>query len=61
MKKLFIMLFVVCTIIPLIVYGVAISKKVKMSANCISYFKMAADANSVEIAEKHLSTGIEYL
>jgi hypothetical protein len=32
-----------------------------MNANCISYFEMAADANSVEIAEKHLSTGIEYL
>ena len=32
-----------------------------MSSNCINYFEMAADANSVELAEKHLTSGIEYL
>ncbi len=61
MKKVFIILCIICTIIPCIVYGVAIPKAINMSGNCISYFSMAADANSVELAEKHLTTGIEYL
>lgn len=57
----FIFLGIVCIVAPLIVYGVAIVKTVQMDANCISYFEMAADANSVELAEKHLSSGIKYL
>ena len=61
MRKLFIILCVICAIIPFIVYGTAIVKTTKMDANCISYFKMAANANSVELAEKHLTKGIEYL
>lgn len=60
-KTTFIILCIICVIIPFIVYGSAIYKTVNMNANCISYFKMAADANSIEIAEKHLSTGIKYL
>lgn len=61
MKKLLIILCVICTIIPLIVYGVGIVKTVKFNANCISYFQLAADANSVALAEKHLTSGINYL
>ena len=61
MKRFFILLCIICTIVPLIVYGAAIVKVVQMDANCISYFEMAADANSVELAEKHLSSGIKYL
>ena len=61
MKKILILLCVVCAIIPFIVYGAAIVKTTKMSANCISYLKMAANANSVQLAEKHLSKSIEYL
>lgn len=61
MKKVFIILCIICAIIPCIVYGVAIAKSINMSGNCIGYFSMAADANSVEIAEKHLTTSIEYL
>lgn len=61
MKQFFIILCVICTIIPIIVYGAAIVKTVQMDANCISYFTMAADANSVKLAEKHLTTGIKYL
>lgn len=60
-KSLFITLCIICAIVPCIIYGSGIIKAVNMNANCISYFEMAADANSVEIAEKHLSTGIEYL
>ena len=61
MKQFLILLCVVCIIIPIIVYGVAIAKSIQMDANCISYFEMAADANSVALAEKHLTSGIEYL
>ena len=61
MKKIFILLCVMCIVIPFIVYGVAIVKTIQMDANCISYFEMAADANSVELAEKHLTSGIKYL
>lgn len=61
MKKFFVLLCIICTIVPLIVYGAAIVKVIQIDANCISYFEMAADANSVELAEKHLSSGIKYL
>lgn len=61
MKQFCILLCVICIIAPIVVYGVAIAKNIQMDANCISYFEMAADANSVELAEKHLTSGIEYL
>lgn len=60
-KTICILLCVICIIIPTIVYGASIVKTVRMDANCIEYFSMAADANSVELAEKHLSLGIKYL
>jgi hypothetical protein len=60
-KTVFVFLCIACIIIPIIVYGVAIAKTVQMDSNCISYFEMAADANSVELAEKHLTSGIKYL
>ena len=60
-KTVFVFLCIACIIIPIIVYGVAIVKTIQMDANCISYFEMAADANSVELAEKHLTSGIKYL
>lgn len=61
MKSIFVILCVVCIIVPIAVYGVGIVNTIQMDANCISYFEMAADANSVELAEKHLSSGIKYL
>lgn len=60
-KAVFIFLCIVCIIIPIIIYGVAAVKTIQMNANCISYFEMAADANSVELAEKHLTSGIKYI
>lgn len=60
-KPIWVILCIACIIIPIIVYGVAIVKTWTMDANCISYLEMAADANSVELAEKHLSSGIKYL
>ena len=61
MKKILTILCIICILTPIIVYGVAIIKTVRMNVNCINYFEMAADANSVEIAEKHLTAGINYL
>ena len=61
MKQFLTTLMIICIIIPLIVYGVAIVKCIKTDANCISYLEMAADANSVQLAEKHISSAIEYL
>jgi len=61
MKAFFIILCVIAILIPFIVYGVSIVKCVQFNANCTGYLKMAADANSVKLAEKHLSTAIEYL
>lgn len=61
MKSLFIILCIIAIIIPLVVYTVAIVNCVQFDANCINYLKMAADANNVELAEKHLSTAIAYL
>ena len=58
---MFITLAVICAIIPLIVYGVAIVKCIVTDANCIRYLEMAADANSVQLAEKHLTSAIDYL
>lgn len=60
-KPIWVILCIACIIVPIIVYGVAIVKTLGMDANCISYLEMAADANSVELAEKHLSSGIKYL
>ena len=61
MKPFLIFICVICIIIPLVTYGISIGKTVTMSANCIDFFDLAADANSVELAEKYLTKGIEYL
>lgn len=61
MKIFYVILCIIAIIIPCVVYGAAIIKNVQMESCCIDYFEMAADANSIEIAEKHLSKGIKYL
>ena len=61
MKAFFILLCIICIIIPIIVYTCGIVKAVTMDVNCISYLELAGDANSVDIAYKHITTAIEYL
>ena len=61
MKAVFIILCVVFILIPIIVYTCGIIKCINMDVNCISYLELAADANSVVLAEKHLTTAINYL
>lgn len=61
MKKVFIILCIICIMIPTVFYGCMLVRSVKFDNQCINYFSFAADANSVVIAEKHLTKGIEYL
>lgn len=61
MKTFCIILCIICVLIPIVVYGVAIVKKIQFNVNCLSYLEMAADANSVQLAHKHLTTAINYL
>lgn len=61
MKVFLIILCVILIIVPVLVYGGAIVKAIQFEANCTSYLKMAADANDVHIANKHLTSAIEYL
>lgn len=62
MKKFIcIVLCIVFTIIPLIPWTVSIVKSVQFDRNCLAYLTLAADANSVDIAEKHLSSALVYL
>lgn len=53
--------FILTVIIAIAVYGGAIINSSIFDANCIDYFELAANTNSVELAEKYLSNGIEYL
>ena len=39
----------------------SIVKYIQFSSNCASYLKLAADANSIDVAEKHLSKAMEYI
>ena len=61
MKALFIALCIICIIVPMVVYTCGIIKTINADVNCISYLELAADANSVDLAEKHLTTAINYL
>ena len=54
-------IFILTIIIAIVVYGGAIINSCTFNVNCIDYFELAANANNVELAEKYLSNGIEYL
>ena len=62
MKKiLFIFLAVICFASPFFTWIPSIVKSVRFSANCGDYLELAADANSIDIAEKQLTKAIDYL
>lgn len=62
MKKFFIVLIVIIMCLaPFPNYIYSIAKSVQFGANCKDYLKLSADANSVVLAEKHLTTAINYL
>lgn len=61
MKKFFVVLIVILCLAPLPNYIYSIARSVQFGANCKDYLKLSADANSVVLAEKHLTTAINYL
>ena len=60
-KALLVILAIILFIMPCTTWAYSIVKSIQFTANCGDYLKMAADANSIEIAEERLSTAITYL
>lgn len=60
-KAILIILAIVLFIVPCIPWTVSIVKGIQFDANCGDYLRLAADANSIDMAERHLSTAISYL
>lgn len=62
MKKVtLIIVAIILFVLPFISWTHCIVKDIQFSANCGDYLKLAADANNIDVAEKHLSTAIAYL
>ena len=60
-KTVFIILCIICILIPIGAYSGGIVKAIRMNVNCLDYLSMAADANSVGLANEHLSKAIKYI
>ena len=60
-KALLIIIAIVMFLIPFTTWIYSAVKSVQFDASCGSYLKLAADANDINTAEKHLSTAISYL
>ena len=52
---------IICFALPFPNWVYSIVKSAKFNANCGNYLELSADANSVVLAEKHLTTAINYL
>lgn len=61
MKALWASLAVVFTLVFLAWAGARIIKDIHFEQDCSGYLKRAADANTVELAEKNLKIAVEYL
>lgn len=61
LAPIFILLAIICFAAPFPSWIYSIVKSVQFNASCGGYLEMAADANSVDIAEGHLTTAITYL
>ena len=60
-KAVLIILAIILFIVPCIPWTVTLVKSIQFEANCGDYLRLAADANSIDMAERHLSTAITYL
>lgn len=60
-KAILIILAIIMFVVPCIPWTISIVKGIQFTANCGDYLKLAADANSIDMAERHLSTAITYL
>ena len=52
---------VVCFVLPLVTLAVCFVKDIQFDQGCAVFLKQAADANSVELAERQLSLAIDYI
>ena len=60
-KVVLIILAVILFIVPFIPWTCSIIDCIQFDANCGDYLKLAADANSIEMAEMHLTKAVSYL
>lgn len=60
-KALYIILAIICFIVPFFSWIPSIVNEIQFSVNCGDYLELSADANSIEIAEKQLTKAIDYL
>ena len=60
-KTILIIVSIILFAIPFPSWIYSIVKGVRFDANCGNYLELAGDANSIELAEKHLSKAITYL
>ncbi len=51
----------VCALIGIVILGFAAIKSINLNQDCVGHLKRAADANTIELAQKELSTAISYL
>ena len=62
MKKwVLLILTIICCALPFPSWIYSIVKSVQFSANCADYLELSAEANSIVLAERHLTTAIDYL
>ena len=62
MKKfLLVLLAIIIFLLPMGNFTYTIIQGIKFNTQCGDYLKLSADANNLEIAEKHLSKAIDYL
>ena len=61
MKALCIIFAIIIGIVGIIPWVNGIVKNIQFSSACGDYLKLAADANSIDVAEKHLFTAIQYI
>lgn len=60
-KAIFIIVAIICFLMPFASWVPSIVQSIDFSANCGNYLELAADANSIEIAEKQLTKAVDYL
>lgn len=60
-KAIFIIVAIICFLMPFASWVPSIVQSIDFSANCGNYLELAADANSIEIAKKQLTKAVDYL
>ena len=61
MMKRKVIICVVCFVLPLVTLAVCFVKDIQFDQRCAGFLKQAADASSVELAERQLNLAIDYI